>query len=180
MPCQLVTNFQDSVKLDVPAVKLGQRNMMKTVTVKIVPGIAKVAGILVCMAGVITLAFYKGPVLKPLFHLHNFQPQSGGQDDHHASSGKTWILGCFLLLVFCICWGLWLVVPAQVLKSYPSKFTFTSILYLSTAVQSFLVAIALERDPHQWKLGWNFRLLAVDYCVSKEKASTIWRNLYII
>ncbi|XWS33215.1 hypothetical protein CRYUN_Cryun22dG0061800 [Craigia yunnanensis] len=81
---------------------------MEMVTVKTVPGIAKVAGILVCMAGVVTLAFYKGPVLKPLFHLH-FQPHSKGQDDHHASSGTTWILGCFLLLVSCICWALWLV-----------------------------------------------------------------------
>ncbi|XP_017975889.1 PREDICTED: WAT1-related protein At5g64700 isoform X2 [Theobroma cacao] len=83
---------------------------MEKVTVKTVPGIAKVAGIMVCMAGVVTLAFYKGPVLQPLCHLH-FQPHSG--QDHHAdgqaSSGKKWILGCFLLLVSCICWALWLV-----------------------------------------------------------------------
>ncbi|KAK6259020.1 EamA domain - like 9 [Theobroma cacao] len=138
---------------------------MEKVTVKTVPGIAKVAGIMVCMAGVVTLAFYKGPVLQPLCHLH-FQPHSG--QDHHAdgqgSSGKKWILGCFLLLVSCICWALWLVLQAQILKSYPSKITFTSIQCLSSAVQSFIVAIALERDPHQWKLGWNFRLLAVVYC----------------
>ncbi|XP_021300950.1 WAT1-related protein At5g64700-like isoform X2 [Herrania umbratica] len=84
---------------------------MEKVTVKTVPGIAKVAGILVSMAGVVTLAFYKGPVLQPLCHLH-FQPHSG-QDHHadgHASSGKKWILGCFLLLVSCICWALWLVI----------------------------------------------------------------------
>ncbi|XP_021300946.1 WAT1-related protein At5g64700-like isoform X1 [Herrania umbratica] len=138
---------------------------MEKVTVKTVPGIAKVAGILVSMAGVVTLAFYKGPVLQPLCHLH-FQPHSG-QDHHadgHASSGKKWILGCFLLLVSCICWALWLVIQAQILKSYPSKITFTSIQCLSSAVQSFLVAIALERDPHQWKLGWNLGLLAVVYC----------------
>ncbi|TYI57059.1 hypothetical protein E1A91_D11G253500v1 [Gossypium mustelinum] len=53
---------------------------------------------------------------------------------------------------------------AHILKSYPSKLTFTSIQCLSSAVQSFIVAIALERDPRQWKLGWNFRLLAVVYC----------------
>ncbi|XVF58707.1 hypothetical protein PTKIN_Ptkin07bG0087600 [Pterospermum kingtungense] len=80
---------------------------METVTVKTVPGIAKVGGIVVCMAGVVTLAFYQGPVLKSPLHL--FQSHSGAQDDHHASSGKTWIVGCFLLLVSCICWALWLV-----------------------------------------------------------------------
>ncbi|XVE83285.1 hypothetical protein DITRI_Ditri16bG0075700 [Diplodiscus trichospermus] len=68
------------------------------------------------------------------------------------------------VLVSCICWALWLVLQAQLLRSYPSKLTFTSIQCLSSAVQSFLVAIALERDPHQWNLGWNFRLLAVVYC----------------
>ncbi|KHG02713.1 Auxin-induced 5NG4 [Gossypium arboreum] len=136
------------------------------VRVKTVPGIAKVAGIVVCMAGVVTLAFYKGPALKPPFHLHNFRPHSGAQDgDHdHASSAKNWIIGCFLLLASCICWALWLVLQAHILKSYPSKLTFTSIQCLSSAVQSFIVAIALERDPRQWKLGWNFRLLAVVYC----------------
>ncbi|XP_017648336.1 WAT1-related protein At5g64700-like isoform X2 [Gossypium arboreum] len=84
---------------------------MEKVRVKTVPGIAKVAGIVVCMAGVVTLAFYKGPALKPPFHLHNFRPHSGAQDgDHdHASSAKNWIIGCFLLLASCICWALWLV-----------------------------------------------------------------------
>ncbi|MBA0550666.1 hypothetical protein Golob_021593 [Gossypium lobatum] len=102
-------------------------------------------GIVACMAGVVTLAFYKGPALKPPFHLHNFRPHSGAQDgDHdHASSAKNWIIGCFLLLASCICWALWLVLQCG---------------------QSFIVAIALERDPRQWKLGWNFRLLAVVYC----------------
>ncbi|KAK8644516.1 hypothetical protein V6N13_123821 [Hibiscus sabdariffa] len=133
---------------------------MEKVRVKSVPGIAKVGGIVVCMAGVVTLAFYKGPVLKPPFHLHTFTPK----DDGHASSATKWIVGCFLLLASCICWALWLVLQAQLLKSYPSKLTFTSIQCLSSAVQSFLVAIALERDPNQWKIGWNFRLLAVVYC----------------
>ncbi|KAK8497317.1 hypothetical protein V6N12_038624 [Hibiscus sabdariffa] len=137
---------------------------MEKVRVKSVPGIAKVGGIVVCMAGVVTLAFYKGPVLKPPFHLHTFTPQDDGHGHGHASSATKWILGCFLLLASCICWALWLVLQAQVLKSYPSKLTFTSIQCLSSAVQSFLVAIALERDPHQWKIGWNFRLLVVVYC----------------
>ncbi|GMJ03970.1 Usually multiple acids move in and out Transporters 21 [Hibiscus trionum] len=137
---------------------------MEKVRVKSVPGIAKVGGIVVCMAGVVTLAFYKGPVLKPPFHLHTFHPQDDGHGHGHASSATKWVLGCFLLLASSICWAIWLVLQAQVLKSYPSKLTFTSIQCLSSAVQSFLVAIALERDPQQWKIGWNFRLLAVVYC----------------
>lgn len=43
---------------------------------------------------------------------------------------------------------------------------FTSIQSLSSAIQSFVIAIAFERDIEDWKLGWNMRLLAVVYCVS--------------
>lgn len=55
---------------------------------------------------------------------------------------------------------------AQILKSYPSKLMFTSLQSLSSAIQSFGVAIAFERDIQQWKLGWNMRLFAVVYSVS--------------
>jgi len=52
------------------------------------------------------------------------------------------------------------------LKSYPSKLKFITIQSLSSAIQSFGIAIAFERDIEQWKLGWNMRLVAVVYCVS--------------
>jgi len=41
-----------------------------------------------------------------------------------------------------------------------------SIQSISSAIQSFVIAIAFERDFEQWKLGWNMRLLAAVYCVS--------------
>lgn len=33
-----------------------------------------------------------------------------------------------------------------------------------SSIQSFVIAIALERDISAWKLGWNLRLVAVIYC----------------
>ncbi|KAI3725644.1 hypothetical protein L1987_65435 [Smallanthus sonchifolius] len=53
---------------------------------------------------------------------------------------------------------------ASVLKIYPSKLSFTALQCLLSSIQSFVVAIFLERDGFQWKLGWNIRLLAVAYC----------------
>ncbi|KAG2278209.1 hypothetical protein Bca52824_060764 [Brassica carinata] len=32
------------------------------------------------------------------------------------------------------------------------------------SIQSFVIAIAFERDISAWKLGWNLRLVAVIYC----------------
>lgn len=72
-------------------------------------GMAKLVGILLCMAGAVTLAVYKGPHFNllghhNLFHQHNIQEHEG-----HVPSGKTWIKGCFLMLMSNMFWGLWLV-----------------------------------------------------------------------
>ncbi|BFG35186.1 hypothetical protein CerSpe_214600 [Prunus speciosa] len=140
---------------------------MEKVKIKTAAGIAKVAGLVVCMTGVAVLCFYKGPQLKPFLHLHLLESHyshQGQQQAHASSSGHRWIIGCFLLLVSIICWSLWLVLQAQLLVKYPAKLRFTSLQCLSSAAQSFVVAIALERDPSQWNLGWNFNLLAIAYC----------------
>lgn len=55
---------------------------------------------------------------------------------------------------------------APVMKSYPPKLLFTTLQCFLSSIQSFAIAIAFERDPYQWKLGWNVRLLAVAYCVN--------------
>jgi len=54
----------------------------------------------------------------------------------------------------------------RVLKVYPSKLYFTTLHCLLSSIQSFVIAIALERDISAWKLGWNLRLVAVIYCVN--------------
>ncbi|KAL5075258.1 hypothetical protein RYX36_014242, partial [Vicia faba] len=119
-------------------------------------GIVKIGSVLLCMGGVSILAFYKGPQL----HHH----RNDRQHNNHFSYNNKWILGSLLLFLSTIMWSLWLVLQSQLLKSYPSKLTFMSIQSVSSAIQSFGIAITFERDIEQWKLGWNMRLLAVVYC----------------
>ncbi|CAN8251611.1 unnamed protein product [Cochlearia groenlandica] len=136
---------------------------METLKVKSIQGIAKLVGIIVCIGGVITLALYKGPMIKlPLCpHFNNGQEHPPG----HVSGGSTsWLKGCVLMITSNILWGLWLVLQGRVLKVYPSKLYFTTLQCLLTSIQSFVIAIALERDISSWKLGWNLRLVAVIYC----------------
>ncbi|XP_033128200.1 WAT1-related protein At5g64700 isoform X2 [Brassica rapa] len=135
---------------------------METLTVKSIQGTAKLVGITVCMGGVITLALYKGPLLKlPLcLHLYHHQNIPG-----HVSGGSTsWLKGCVLMVTSNILWGLWLVLQGRMLKVYPSKLYFTTLHCLLSSIQSFVIAIAVERDISAWKLGWNLRLVAVIYC----------------
>ncbi|KAE8655901.1 WAT1-related protein [Hibiscus syriacus] len=138
---------------------------MEALRLKTSAGIAKLAGIIICLAGVLTLALYKGP------HFEVFCLRHLSQQTHHAqtldtatSSGLTWIKGCILKLISVTFWGLWLVLQGPVLKSYPSMLLFTALQCFLSSIQSFGIAIALVRDPYEWRLGWNVRLVAVAYC----------------
>ncbi|MCH80313.1 Auxin-induced protein 5NG4 [Trifolium medium] len=116
---------------------------LEKVNIRTKSGISKIGSVLLCIAGVAILAFYKGPQLGILsgYH-HNNQYQ-----EDNLSNGKKWILGAFLLFLATIMWSLWIIFQL-----------------LSSAIQSFVIAITFERDMEQWKLGWNMRLLAVVYC----------------
>ncbi|OIW15360.1 hypothetical protein TanjilG_26733 [Lupinus angustifolius] len=121
-------------------------------------GIAKLVGIVACVAGVTTLALYKGPPLEFLSHYHLSYHESNQLQTHESSS--TWIKGCLLVLLSNSFFGLWLVLQSYVIKVYPSKLLFTTIQCFLSSIQSFVIAIAVERDMEQWKLCGNVRLLA--------------------
>ncbi|XP_050207172.1 WAT1-related protein At5g64700 [Mercurialis annua] len=135
---------------------------MEVLKLRTSAGKAKVIGIVACIGGVATLAFVKGPHFKQLCHYHIFGIHNTYQP--HVSSGLTWVKGCFLMLMSNTFWGLWLVLQVGVLKSYPSKLLFTTFQCCLSSIQSFVIAIALVRHPHEWMLGWNVKLLAVLYC----------------
>ncbi|TKY73872.1 WAT1-related protein [Spatholobus suberectus] len=137
---------------------------MEKVNIRTKSGITKIGSVLLCMVGVATLAFYKGPQLRTAHHiLSRYHNHDSPQHEDHFSSGKRWIFGSLLLFLGITIWSFWLIIQAQILKSYPAKLMFTSLQCLSSSIQSFGIAIAFERDIQQWKLGWNMRLLAVVY-----------------
>ncbi|KAH1245794.1 WAT1-related protein [Glycine max] len=139
---------------------------IESLKIKTTPGIAKLIGVVACLAGAATFAFYKGPSLKFLSHFHLLDYHKSIQHQGHAQSG-AWIKGCFLMLLSNTFFGLWLVLQTFIIKGYPSKLLFTTIQCFLSSIQSFVIALAVERDIEQWKLGWNVRLLAVLYCSSR-------------
>lgn len=50
-------------------------------------------------------------------------------------------------------------------SEYPSHSTHTALMSTMAAIQSTALALGVERDWSQWKLGWNLRLVAVIYSV---------------
>ncbi|KDP35319.1 hypothetical protein JCGZ_09478 [Jatropha curcas] len=153
---------------------------MEVLKLRTSAGIAKLIGIVTCMAGAATLAFFKGPHFKVMCHHHLFGSPHAQDLQGHVSSGIIWIKGCFLMLMSNTCWGLWLVLQVGVLKCYPSKLLFTTLQCFLSSIQSFVIAIALERDPHEWMLGWDIRLLAVLYCGIMVTGVTFYMQAWII
>ncbi|KAA0040785.1 hypothetical protein IC582_024762 [Cucumis melo] len=153
---------------------------MEVLRLKSIAGIGKLAGILFCMGGVGVLAFYKGPQLNFFNHHHLFSIHNPNHHSSPVALPNTWLKGCFLMLSANTLWGIWIVLQAFVLKSYPSKLMLTNLQCLLSSFQSFAIAIAMERDPQQWKLGWNLRLLSVAYCGIVVTAVTYCLQAWVI
>ncbi|KAJ3682488.1 hypothetical protein LUZ60_015061 [Juncus effusus] len=78
---------------------------METIEIRRIHGMAKAAGIVLCLAGVVVMAFYVGSAIHPLNH-HHFFHQSGNSTGQVHSKG-TWIKGTFLLLLGSTGGSLW-------------------------------------------------------------------------
>ncbi|XP_029120466.1 WAT1-related protein At5g64700 isoform X4 [Elaeis guineensis] len=146
---------------------------IETIKIKKLQGIAKVSGIVLCLAGILTLAFFKGPQLKSFNHHHLFGHRASQTDRGHSK----WALGILLMTISTTALSLGTVLQGFVLKEYPAKLAFTALQCLCGAIQSFFVALAFERDFSRWKLGFNMNLLSVTYGHS-EWSSHGWRPLW--
>ncbi|XP_059641318.1 WAT1-related protein At5g64700-like [Cornus florida] len=153
---------------------------METLKLKTTPGIAKIAGITICMAGAAAIAFYRGPTLKLLLHHHLLGHTHTQQPQLHVLPTKTWKTGCFLMFLSNFFWCFWLVLQGGVMKSYPSKLLLTTLQCFLSSIQSFVIAIALVRDPHEWQLGWNVKLLSVAYCGIVVTGVTYYLQAWVI
>ncbi|OWM76398.1 WAT1-related protein At5g64700 [Punica granatum] len=148
---------------------------METLKLRSSSGVAKLVGIVVCLGGAATLAFYKGPQFRLWAHHHLHQAYQS-----HVSSGKTWIKGCFLMLSSNTFWAIWIVLQGKVMKCYPSKLLLTTLQCFLSSIQSLLIAIPFARDPSEWKLGLNIRLISVAYCGIVVTGFTYYLQTWVI
>ncbi|KAL2905803.1 hypothetical protein RDABS01_004517 [Bienertia sinuspersici] len=66
------------------------------------------------------------------------------------------------------------------MKGYPSKLLFTALSCFLSSLQSFAIAIFVERRRSEWVLGWNVRLLAVAYCGIVVTGLAYYLQAYVI
>ncbi|KAG2634209.1 WAT1-related protein At5g64700-like isoform X2 [Panicum virgatum] len=136
---------------------------MEVVKLRSASGVAKLTGVALCLAGVFVIAFYSGPALSPVNHHRAFAAQSSGSGRANASSKTTWIEGTFLMLLANVAWALSIVWQAALLKELPNRMLVATALCVFSTVQSFVIAVAAERNFSRWQLRPDISLLAIVY-----------------
>ncbi|XP_073285979.1 WAT1-related protein At1g43650 [Primulina huaijiensis] len=137
-------------------------------------GIAKVVGTVISVSGAIVFALVKGPKI-------NFMKWSS-KDTHdpasHLMSAKDKLVqGCLLMILANAAWAWWLVMQAPLVKRYPAKFRLALLQSLFSCIQSFVWAMAIERNLSSWKLQWDLNLFSVAYCGIVVTGLVYWLQL---
>lgn len=89
---------------------------MEAVKLRSTSGMAKVAGVALCIAGVFVLGFYAGPALSPVNHHHAFaraHAPSNSNSNVVPSSRMTSIKVTFLMVLANAAWALWIVLQVR-------------------------------------------------------------------
>uniref|UniRef100_A0A0E0BYV8 WAT1-related protein n=1 Tax=Oryza meridionalis TaxID=40149 RepID=A0A0E0BYV8_9ORYZ len=97
---------------------------LEVIRLRRLSGVAKVAGVGLCLGGVLVIALYSGPALSPLNHHRAF----GGGAESGSSGAATrtrtrarWVTGTLLMLLSNVTWSLWIVLMSPLLNEYPCK-----------------------------------------------------------
>ncbi|CAD6217846.1 unnamed protein product [Miscanthus lutarioriparius] len=152
---------------------------METLKLTRFHGKVKFAGILFCIAGVTSLAFYQGPMFRSFNHHHLFQNGSASGEAGDTQPKKQWVLGIFLMTLSNVLAGLWTVLQGPLIED-TSKLMNTTLQISWASLQAFLVAVAVERDFSKWKLGWNVGLAAIIYSGVMVTALSYYMQMWTI
>ncbi|XP_058077976.1 WAT1-related protein At4g08300-like [Magnolia sinica] len=119
-------------------------------------GMAKIAGTLVSLAGVMVMTLYRGPVLRNV-----------GDAPIHIQASTTihenWMKGSILTVACCITWALWYIMQAITLKKYPAQLSLTAWMNFVGGAQSAVFTACMVHKPKAWTVGFNIDLWNILY-----------------
>ncbi|XP_074558023.1 WAT1-related protein At5g64700-like [Curcuma longa] len=153
---------------------------MENLKFRSLAGIAKVLGIAFCLAGVVTMALYRGTHIRPLNLHHHSGQNTKYQNNVFTPKRRSWIEGSIFLIVGNMSWSLWLVLQGIMLKEYPSKLIFITLQCLFSTFQLVFVALVFERDSSKWTLHLDLGLLTIVYCGFVVTALNIYLQSFCI
>ncbi|KAJ7953657.1 WAT1-related protein [Quillaja saponaria] len=123
---------------------------------------AKSLGTVISIAGALIVTFCKGMTLNGPLH----------------SQQSDWIIGGVLLAASSFCLSVLFNVLTWIIKEYPAELVVTSIACIFETIQSFIVALIVERNPKAWILRPDMELFAILYsaifCSTIRNAVQVW------
>ncbi|CAI0458036.1 unnamed protein product [Linum tenue] len=122
-------------------------------------GIAKFSGTLISLSGVMTMALFKGPIVKQLWRPLIKIEASQTDDENH----EKWVLGSILMVASCFIWSFWYIMQALTLKRYPAQLSLTTWMSAIGTLQSAIFAIIVERERTAWRIGFDIDLWSIIY-----------------
>ncbi|XP_030955900.1 WAT1-related protein At1g43650 isoform X2 [Quercus lobata] len=152
---------------------------MESINIKQLHGLAKVLGSVVGVSGALVFAFVKGPPIN-FMHWHTTTEKPNTDSSIHSCSTREWIKGSLIMLSANTFWSLWLILQGPIIKQYQAKLRLTTLQCFFSCIQSCFVAIAVERQPSAWKLGWDVHLVSVAYCGVIVTGITYWLQVWVI
>ncbi|CAI9762536.1 unnamed protein product [Fraxinus pennsylvanica] len=118
-------------------------------------GKVKTLGAVICLAGALTIALYKGKA----FHFHHFRQQN--TVIRTVREKKT--RGTLLLVGSVLSYGMWFTTQVKLFKVFPYKFCATMLTCVIASIQQVIIGLCITRKPEAWKLGWNLQLITIVY-----------------
>ncbi|XP_039130217.1 WAT1-related protein At4g30420-like [Dioscorea cayenensis subsp. rotundata] len=104
---------------------------------------AKIFGTLICVAGAVCMALYKGS------KLHNINLLE-----------EKWIKGFLFLSGSICCWSLWLILQAIICKNYLDPLSLATWVSFLSTMPSFILALIIETNSNAWIIKSVSQLLS--------------------
>ncbi|XP_066372672.1 auxin-induced protein 5NG4-like [Miscanthus floridulus] len=158
----LSPTYVSVIQNSVPAITFVMAAVLRIeqVNIKIRHGLAKIAGTVITIAGATIITLYKG---MPLTTTHSEGTHKLKDVIVILSPRFTWIAGCLIMFVNCLCLSGWMVLQVPVLKKYPAKLSSFTITMALGFIQLVVVAPFFESNIERWKIHSGGELLTILY-----------------
>ncbi|KAJ4753216.1 WAT1-related protein [Rhynchospora pubera] len=120
---------------------------------------AKIIGTMITVAGALLMILYTGPAVpfpwtKPTHH----------NSAESAHNGNHRLTGTLMVIFSAFCWGGFFILQSNVLKSYPSEMTLTTLICLMGALLNGAITLVAEKgNMKPWAIGFDMRLFTCVY-----------------
>nr|GMD49522.1 WAT1-related protein At5g64700-like [Ipomoea batatas] len=131
-------------------------------------GKVKLMGAMICLAGALTIASYKGKT----FHFSHTNAKLQAVAAAHQVMKPNWKRGTIFLVCSCLSYGFWFIIQAKLFKKFPYMYSATTVVSMIATFQSLVIGLCIDRNKESWKLGWNLQLITIFYSGSLATAAT--------